>query len=120
MTDLLLRPLYCGPGWRDSGLLQRRKIFLAAAAALRSRADEVAAVETRETTANLAYARAGIGAVIECLEETAALATALKGELVYGAHGQEAFVERVPYGVVFAIAPCKSLQSSTTIADAHQ
>lgn len=38
------------------------------------------------------------------VDETAALATALKGEIVPVEAGQRAYVERVPYGVVFGIA----------------
>lgn len=38
------------------------------------------------------------------MDETAALATALKGEIVPVEHGSRAYVERIPYGVVFGIA----------------
>lgn len=38
------------------------------------------------------------------ISEVAALSTALKGEIVPVEHGGRAYVERIPYGVVFAIA----------------
>lgn len=40
----------------------------------------------------------------DIISETAALATALRGEMPPVEHGSYAYVERIPYGVVFGIA----------------
>lgn len=62
--------------------------------------------ECAETTSAQSWASLTIGKFTpEALEESAAVVTQLHTELAPSPTGQITYVERVPYGVVLAIAP---------------
>lgn len=87
-------------------MLERRAIFLRAAAILRTRVDEYARdVQVAETPSTLEFARFEIILGAEQLEETAHAATvALRGEIIATDSSQKAFLERHPFGVVLSMA----------------
>lgn len=58
-----------------------------------------------ETTSSGFWASKNVDITADSIDETAALATALTGSIAPSEHGQRAYIQRVPYGVVFAMAP---------------
>ncbi|GAA5869010.1 hypothetical protein JCM1840_000442 [Sporobolomyces johnsonii] len=92
--------------WRNSSVLERRKIFEKAAALLRAKSAEFAEVEFHETTSSQAWAGVGAGLAADSIEEVAAVATAaLRGEIATTDSHQRAYIERCPFGVVLGMAP---------------
>ncbi|KZV92379.1 aldehyde dehydrogenase [Exidia glandulosa HHB12029] len=93
------------PAWKATSLMDRRAIFLRAATILRERTAELAELEFRETTSSGGWSGFEMGLALEVIEELAAASTALRGEIAPSHAGQRAYLTRVPYGVVFAMAP---------------
>jgi len=91
--------------WKDTSATSRRAIFLNASRLLEERKEEFIKIATTETTANGFWGAVDHQLAWNIVSETAALATALKGEIAPSEDGQRAYIERVPYGVVFGIAP---------------
>ncbi|KAH7106032.1 aldehyde dehydrogenase [Auriculariales sp. MPI-PUGE-AT-0066] len=94
------------PSWRATSPVERRNIFLRAAEIIRKRKNELAAIEARETTSTPVWAAFDTGLALDALEELAGVATtALRSEIAPSSPGQHGYITRVPFGVVFAMAP---------------
>jgi acyl-CoA reductase-like NAD-dependent aldehyde dehydrogenase len=110
------------PGWRDvssssptsdawadppfvqTSVMDRRVIFLRAAALLRERLGEYAGLEYGETTSSGGWSGFEMTLAAASLEETAACATAaLRGEIATTVSSQRAYIERCPFGIVFGM-----------------
>jgi len=92
--------------WKATSVLERRRIFVKAAALLRERIPEYAAKEFEETTSSQTWSVHEISLAAEGLEEAAASATnALRGEICTTDLAQKAYIERHPFGVVLSMAP---------------
>ncbi|CAD6568982.1 MAG: hypothetical protein CYPHOPRED_003010 [Cyphobasidiales sp. Tagirdzhanova-0007] len=91
--------------WQFHSPAAKRAIFLKALALLEERKEQFIKLAVSETTANGLWAAVDYQLAWNVVSETAALSTALKGEIVPTEDGQRAYVERVPYGVVFGMAP---------------
>ncbi|SCZ87932.1 BZ3500_MvSof-1268-A1-R1_Chr2-3g05400 [Microbotryum saponariae] len=92
--------------WKKTPVTERRNIFLKAAALLKERQGDYAAVEVAETTSGPGWAGFEVFMGIDSIEEAAASATlALRGEIATTEAGKRAYISRCPYGVVFAMAP---------------
>lgn len=73
---------------------------------MRERAAEFAAIEFAETTSSQGFSGFDCHLASESLEETASAAsTALRGEIATTEQGQTAYIEKVPFGIVFGMAP---------------
>jgi aldehyde dehydrogenase (NAD+) len=92
--------------WARTTVIARAQILLAAAAAIRARADAIGALITTEEGKPLPEARAEAVRTAETLEALAALGYAPQGD-VFGGHRTEQWVlsRRVPIGVAVIIAP---------------
>jgi acyl-CoA reductase-like NAD-dependent aldehyde dehydrogenase len=94
------------PAWEAIGAAARGKILLRAAERLRSRAEELARLVTREMGKVLHESRSEVDGAIENLEFYPAFARTLSGEEVAGLPaGQTMRLVWVPRGVVVAITP---------------
>ncbi|GAA6018938.1 hypothetical protein JCM10207_009207 [Rhodosporidiobolus poonsookiae] len=92
--------------WKSSSVIERRNIFIKAAAMLRARTPEFAQIEFEETTSSAMWSGFEMGLAADSIEEVAAAATnALRGEIATTEPHQRAYLERCPYGVVLGIAP---------------
>ncbi|KAH7106031.1 aldehyde dehydrogenase [Auriculariales sp. MPI-PUGE-AT-0066] len=93
------------PAWRATSLMERRNIFLRAAEIFRKRKEELVAIEVCETTSAPMHAGLNHGLALEVLEELAGVATTIRDEIAPHTPNQSAYITRVPFGVVFAMAP---------------
>jgi len=93
------------PAWKKTSSMERRDIFLKAAAIAKSRHEELAALESSETTSSFGWAMFDCSLLIQQLEEVAACATSIRGEIAATGPGQRAYIQHCPYGVVFGMAP---------------
>ncbi|GAA6061740.1 hypothetical protein JCM10212_000473 [Sporobolomyces blumeae] len=92
--------------WKQTSVVERRKIFEKAAALLREKTGEFAQVEFHETTSTQMWAGFEATLAAESIEEVAAVSTAaLRGEIASTGPEQRAYIERCPFGVVLGIAP---------------
>jgi len=91
--------------WKNTSSSERRAIFSKALRLLEERKDQFVGLTVKETTGNQFWGAVDHSLASGNIEECAALATALKGEIVNLEHGSKAYIERIPYGVVFGIAP---------------
>jgi len=91
--------------WKNYSAHGRRAIFLKALALLDERKGEYIKLSQEETTGNEFWSAVDHQLAWNVISETAALATALRGEIAPSEDGQRAYIERVPFGVVLAIAP---------------
>jgi aldehyde dehydrogenase (NAD+) len=93
------------PAWRDMRPLARGRILTQAAAAIRARAKELAAIECRETGKSQVQALGEVEGTAQYFELYGGLATALHGETLGLGAGYHSYTRREPYGVVGAILP---------------
>ncbi|MCY1666870.1 aldehyde dehydrogenase [Rhizobium sp. SL86] len=94
------------PDWSDSGPGIRRNALLAAAANLKSRADDIIDAMTQEIGATKAWAQFNISLACDMLIEASALTTQIRGEIIPSNRpGSTAYAMRQPAGVVLAMAP---------------
>ncbi|UZJ57329.1 hypothetical protein CBS101457_006649 [Exobasidium rhododendri] len=96
------------PGWRNTSIAERRKIFAKAASLLQLRLGELIGTQATETTSSAGFAGFDVAILsTECLDETsAAMSTALRGEMApLDATGKRMMVIKEPMGVVLSIAP---------------
>ena len=91
------------PGWRDTPPAERAERLLALAGRLKTHADELALLLTREQGRPLPMAKAEVLACVHWLRSTATLKLT-EGERT-DAQGVRWVTRRVPLGVVAAIAP---------------
>jgi alpha-ketoglutaric semialdehyde dehydrogenase len=92
--------------WRRTGLLDRGRILLSAAAILSDRRDDIAADITAEMGKTLAEARAEVAASIAFLEYYGGLARVSQGEILADRREDvNTFTRREPVGVVVLITP---------------
>lgn len=107
------------PAWRNTSPMERRAIFQRAADLLRERTAAQAALEFAETTSSRGWAAFEMGLAHEVIEELASASTALRGEIAPSHSGQRAYLTRVPYGVVFGMAPWNAPMTLGTRAAAN-
>ncbi|ORY88424.1 aldehyde dehydrogenase [Leucosporidium creatinivorum] len=94
------------PAWKATSVIERRNIFLKAAALLRERIPQYIGVEYSETTSSEGWSGFDLTCAADHIEETAAAATlALRGEVATTDAGQRGYISRCPYGIVFGGAP---------------
>ena len=94
------------PGWRSTGLVRRADVFFRLRQLLVERADELAAIITREHGKVLSDAKGEISRGIENVEFAAGLVHLLKGEYAEQvSRGVDVHSTKQPVGVVAAITP---------------
>jgi benzaldehyde dehydrogenase (NAD) len=93
------------PAWAATDPYERAEILLAAARALDTHRDEIAGWLVREGGAIPPKADFEVGLAIGELQEAAALAPRMRGEVVPSADGRLSIAQRVPIGVVGVITP---------------
>jgi benzaldehyde dehydrogenase (NAD) len=94
------------PDWAATPPNQRRELLLGAAALLRERAPDIAAVLTAETGGTFGYGMFNCMLAAGMLTEAAAQTTAVTGEVIPSdVAGLTAMAVRQPAGVVVGIAP---------------
>ena len=91
------------PGWSRRPEGDRRAALLACGAAMAAHADDIAELLTREQGKPLRSARAEVQLAVDWFAHTAALT--VRPERLVDGEGAEVTLERVPHGVVAAIAP---------------
>ncbi|POF28396.1 aldehyde dehydrogenase [Roseibium marinum] len=94
------------PDWADMAPGPRRKLLLAATAALEARADDFVAAMADEIGATEGWARFNVHLAADMLREAAALTTQISGEIIpSNRKGSLAMGVRQPVGVVLSLAP---------------
>jgi aldehyde dehydrogenase (NAD+) len=93
------------PAWRDMRPIARGRILTEIARAIRAHADELAAIERRETGKAAAQAKGEIEGVALYFEFYGGLATAIQGDQINLGDGYHSYTRREPYGVIAAILP---------------
>ena len=96
------------PGWRDRRPIERGRILLELARALRAQAAELAALEIAETGKPAWQAPVEIELAAAYFELYGGLVNALHGEVIDIGPGYHAYTRREPYGVVGVITPWNS------------
>lgn len=91
--------------WRDMRPLARGRLLTRIAQAIREKAEDLAAIESRETGKSPVQARGEVEGAAQYFEFYGGLATALHGETVGLGAGYHSYTLREPYGVVGAILP---------------
>jgi acyl-CoA reductase-like NAD-dependent aldehyde dehydrogenase len=93
------------PGWASTPAAERGAALHAAAAAVRAAADELAALNERETGKPLDDARGGVEAGIGTLVQYAELAPVHRGRSLHGAWSATDLMVPEPRGVVAVLTP---------------
>lgn len=92
--------------WRKTTPIQRRDIFLKAAAIMESRKEELVNIMSEETGGAAGWSEFILGLGIGCVKDVAGRLLTLEGSAPATADPDvSALVLREPYGVVLAIAP---------------
>jgi betaine-aldehyde dehydrogenase len=91
--------------WPRTPAVERGRILLRLAAGVRARADELAALETRNTGKPIVEAEYDVADVAACFEYYGGLATKIHGEVVPVPDGALALALREPVGVAALIIP---------------
>lgn len=91
--------------WRDMRPLARGRLLTQAALAIRANANELAAIECRETGKSTLQALGEIEGTAQYFELYGGLTTALHGDTIGLGAGYHSYTRREPYGVVGAILP---------------
>ncbi|MGL3200752.1 MULTISPECIES: aldehyde dehydrogenase family protein [Curtobacterium] len=105
VRDAVARARAAAPGWRRTAPAERGALLRAAAEHLRSHADELAALNTRETGKVPGDALGGVEAGIGTLLQYAELGPVHRGEALRGQHGAADWTVPHPRGVVLALTP---------------
>lgn len=94
------------PGWSSAGPARRRACLMRAAAILEARGAAIVEAMADETGATAAWARINIDLGAAMLRDSAALTTAVAGQIIPSDKpGMTALAMRQPVGVVLGIAP---------------
>jgi acyl-CoA reductase-like NAD-dependent aldehyde dehydrogenase len=92
--------------WSKTGPTERRRLLLAAAAALEAKMSEFCTVMAEEIGASQLWAQFNVGASANLLREAAALTTQIKGETIpTDKPGTLSMTLRQPVGTVLSIVP---------------
>jgi betaine-aldehyde dehydrogenase len=93
-----------GP-WKETTAQERGRILLRLAELVRRRADELAAIETRNTGKPIIEAESDIGDVATCFEYYGGLATKIHGDVIPVPDNAMSLALREPIGVAGQIVP---------------
>lgn len=93
------------PGWAATPAVERGARLHEAAAGVRARSDELAALLERETGRPSASGRAGVLAGAATLDQYAELGPVHRGRALHGDYGASDFMIPEPRGVVLALTP---------------
>jgi acyl-CoA reductase-like NAD-dependent aldehyde dehydrogenase len=104
-TAAVTRAVEAFPGWAATPPAERGLRLRAAAQALAARADEVAAMNTRETGKSAADAAGGVEAAVNTLLQYAELGPVHRGKRLRGAWDAIDVATPQPRGVVLALTP---------------
>ncbi|OBR10125.1 Aldehyde dehydrogenase [Colletotrichum higginsianum IMI 349063] len=92
--------------WKKTTLIQRRDIFLKAAAIMESRKEELARIMSEETGAAAGWSEFILGLGIGCIKDVGGRLVTVEGSVpATNDPNISALVLKEPYGVVLAIAP---------------
>ncbi|MFJ4296950.1 aldehyde dehydrogenase family protein [Curtobacterium sp. NPDC089689] len=105
VRDAVARARAAAPAWRRTAPAERGALLRAAAEHLRGYADELAALNTRETGKVPGDALGGVEAGIGTLLQYAELGPVHRGESLRGQHGAADWTVPHPRGVVLALTP---------------
>lgn len=105
VRDAVARARAAATGWARTAPGERGAILRAAAERLRDHADDLAAMNTRETGKVPGDALGGVEAGINTLVQYAELGPLHRGEALRGNHGAADFAVPHPRGVVLALTP---------------
>ncbi|RYY97692.1 MAG: aldehyde dehydrogenase [Comamonadaceae bacterium] len=92
-------------GWRSVKALDRGRVLVSIAAAIRSHADELARMEQVETGKPLPQARVDIEIAAQYFEFYGGLAPSIEGETIDIGAGKLCYTLKEPYGVIGVITP---------------
>lgn len=96
------------PGWKNTSITERRKIFNKAIQLFHEREQDLIETEAKETTASTGYASYIVSVLAAaCIEETTAvMSSALRGEMApCDSSGKRMVVIKEPYGVILSMPP---------------
>lgn len=96
------------PAWKALGVTRRAEILRNVAAAIRAEADDLSALQARETGKALARSRNDVAVTARYFDYYADLAHALGGETLVGDPALHTFTIREPFGVCGNIVPWNS------------
>ncbi|KAK2024252.1 aldehyde dehydrogenase [Colletotrichum zoysiae] len=92
--------------WKKTTLVQRRDIFLKAAAIMESRKEELARIMSEETGAATSWSEFNLDLGIGCIKDVGGRLVTVEGSIpATNDPNLNAMVLKEPYGVVLAIAP---------------
>lgn len=108
-TDLVDRAVTsaqsAAPGWAATPAGERREILERVAAAIASRSEELAQLDTKDSGMPIRLSRSTVAGVAKAAHATAALSQMVRGVSTPMEGGRIAFTLRQPYGVVGGITP---------------
>lgn len=94
------------PAWKETKPIDRRELFLRAAAEFEKRKDELWQYCKNETGSTEGYFAFDFGDMLESIKATAGLISSVQARVpVLGESGRSGMVLQEPYGVILAIAP---------------